>query len=212
MPCPRLPLVSRTALSWSRRSDRFSPREGGCRRRSHPPPPALQMPPTSCTICRVRPTPADGSDRALSAVLDAVQTAVGCRLRSGDNLFEHGCTSVKAMRLAAALEIPIAAIFANPTPRGIVRIIAERQHDAPPPPPPAPAVALTTCRAPTPQPVVAPNKAAADAAALAAPLLSSRLAASSVWQPVSIAGWRCGCRAALIAWASSGNSYTPPPI
>ena len=39
----------------------------------------------------------------LDAVLDAVRAALGFRLRRGDNLFEHGCTSIKAMRLAVAM-------------------------------------------------------------------------------------------------------------
>ena len=205
MPCQRLPLVSSNALSWSRRSDSFSPREWGCGEVSS----ATASAADAADVMLDRsggPAPADGCYRALSAVLDAVQTAVGFRLRSGDNLFEHGCTSVKAMRLAAALEIPIAAIFANPTPRGIVRLIAERQHDAHPPPAPAAAVAL-----PTPQPVVAPNKASADAATLARQYYHRVSRPRGSGNPLH-AEWRCSCRAAWIAWASSGNSHTPLPI
>lgn len=69
----------------------------------------------------------------LEPVHHAVESAVGFRLADNDNLFANGCTSLKAMRLAVALKIPIAAIFAHPTPAGIAGLIAARKE------PPAPA-------------------------------------------------------------------------
>jgi hypothetical protein len=84
-----------------------------------------------------------GGEPHLGAVLDAVHAAVGFRLRRGDDLFENGCTSIKAMRLAVAVKVPIAAIFAHPTPEAIAGLVAARHEPTAPaqhvelaPPPP----------------------------------------------------------------------------
>ena len=69
-----------------------------------------------------------GAESRLDAVLEAVHIALGFRLQRGENLFENGCTSIKAMRLAASLEIPIASIFAHPTPEGIATLVAARKE------------------------------------------------------------------------------------
>ena len=89
---------------------------------------------SSTVVAAPRPDgPGSLVDRAsaeshLDAVLEAVHIALGFRLQRGENLFENGCTSIKAMRLAASLKIPIASIFAHPTPEGIATLVATRKE------------------------------------------------------------------------------------
>ena len=71
---------------------------------------------------------AEGATR----VLDAMQVILGFRLTPTEDLFSNGCTSLKAMRLAVALGVPIAAVFANPTASALARYLRGLRGQAEP--------------------------------------------------------------------------------
>lgn len=71
---------------------------------------------------------ADATECAV--VLTAMQAALGFPVGPDDDFFGSGGTSLKAIRFALAIGLPIAAVFASPTARQLARLLHTR-HGSP---------------------------------------------------------------------------------
>ena len=80
------------------------------------------------------------------AVLETMRSVLGFALGQQDDFFASGGTSLKAMRLAVVLGLPIAEVFAAPTAQALAQLLLKRRSsdvERPSEPPPMPAPAAT---------------------------------------------------------------------